>query len=147
MKAGADNGRYRIVSEINMIPFIDVALVLLIIFMVMTPFLVRAQIKVNLPKAGQAEPVDQADNSLTVQVDKAGGVFVEGLRVATEDIVPTLRGLLPDPRAQPLRIEADKDVSFQHVVVVLDAGKRLGVTRMGVCVKPERGRGPEGGGK
>ena len=55
MKTLNSGDKYALVAEINMIPFIDVALVLLIIFMVITPFLVRAQIKINLPKAHAVE--------------------------------------------------------------------------------------------
>ena len=140
MRTDANNGGYRIVAEINMIPFIDVALVLLIIFMVMTPFLVRAQIKLNLPPAGKVEAVDDRD-SITVQVDKSGDIFIDSKKVPPADVAASLRHRMRDPKTHPLQIEADRETAFEHVVVVLDAGKQIGVAKMGVCVKPsERGR-------
>ena len=135
MKTDGNNDKYRIVAEINMIPFIDVALVLLIIFMVMTPFLIKAQIKVNLPAAGKVEAVDERE-SVAVQVDKVGDIFLEGVKVPPDGLAAALRQRMQNPRTQALQIEADRDVSFQHVVVVLDAGKKAGVTKMGVSVKP-----------
>lgn len=135
---GSGGGKYRIVAEINMVPFIDIVLVLLIIFMVMTPFLIRAQIKVTPPEAANAEEATDEDDTVTVQVEKSGGLYIEGQPVAAENIEASLRRHLPRPQVQPLMIEADKDVPFQHVVVVLDAGKKLGVRKMGVGVQPKK---------
>lgn len=138
MKTEVNNGGYRIMAEINMIPFIDVALVLLIIFMVMTPFLIRAQIKVNFPDAsGKVDAVDDRE-SVIVQVDRNGTIFMDGKPVPPADISASLRRHIKDPKKQPLQIEADRDTAFQHVVVVLDAGKQVGVAKMGVCVKPAK---------
>jgi len=115
-------------------------LVLLIIFMVMTPFLVRAKINLDLPVATQvqAEP-DQAD-AVTVQVEKNGVISIDGRRVPGDGVADSLKRLLHHPLTQPVIIEADRDVPFQHVVVVLDAGKKIGATKLAVCVKPESGR-------
>ena len=139
MKAAgtAQNGKYRIVAEINMIPFIDIALVLLIIFMVMTPFLVRAQINVNLPEASQIQSEPERTDAVTVQVEKNGTISIDGRRVPRDGVADLLKRLLHQPLTQPLIIEADRDVAFQHVVVVLDAGKKIGATKLAVCVKPE----------
>jgi biopolymer transport protein ExbD len=136
MKAttGNENGKYRIVAEINMIPFIDIALVLLIIFMVMTPFLIRSQIRVNLPEASAGET--QADKqALHVQVDRDGRIIIDGNDVPMAGVESALRRLLRDPARQPVVVEADRDVPFQHVVDVLDAGKKIGAARLGVCVR------------
>jgi biopolymer transport protein ExbD len=136
----AQNGKYRIVAEINMIPFIDIALVLLIIFMVMTPFLIRAQINVNLPEASQVQSEPDRADAVTVQVEKNGTLSVDGKRVPREGLADSLKRLLHHPLTQPVIIEADRDVPFQHVVVVLDAGKKIGASKLAVCVKPENNR-------
>jgi biopolymer transport protein ExbD len=138
MKVVAKNSKYRVIAEINMIPFIDVCLVLLIIFMVMTPFLVRAQINLNLPKAGSGENDPRANESLKVQVEKNGRISIDGQRVAPDDVPQAMKRLLHHPLTQPVLIEADKDVPFQHVVVVLDAGKKIGAAKLAVSVKPDR---------
>ena len=137
MTASDQNGKYRIVAEINMIPFIDIALVLLIIFMVMTPFLIRAQIKVNLPSAGKADAAPENAEAVKVQVAKAGGFWVNALEVPRDEVAAAVRRQLQHPESQPLIIEADRDVSFQHVVVVLDAGKQAGAAKVSVSVRQE----------
>jgi biopolymer transport protein ExbD len=130
-------GKHRIMNEINMIPFIDVALVLLIVFMVMTPFLVRSQLKINLPSTKKVEPDLTRKQTLTVQVDRAGTAYLSGLPVAPDLLEGRLKQLLTDPESQPVVVEADKDVPFQHVVAVMDAAKRIGATKLAVCVKKQ----------
>lgn len=130
-------GKHRIMNEINMIPFIDVALVLLIIFMVMTPFLVRSQLKINLPSTKKVEPDLTRKQTLTVQVDRAGTAYLNGLPVAPDLLEGRLKQALTDPEHQPVVVEADKDVPFQHVVAVMDAAKRIGAAKLAVCVKKQ----------
>ena len=130
-------GRRRVMAEINMIPLIDVALVLLIIFMVMTPILIKSQIKINLPHSKSADKSKSNQQTVKVQVQKDGVIFINGQPVSPEAVENTLRGLIHDPENQPVVIEADRDVAFQHVVVVMDAAKRLGVVKLGVNVKQE----------
>lgn len=118
-----------------MIPFIDVALVLLIIFMIMTPFLVRSQLKLNLPTARAATEDLQRQRPLQVQVDKQGVAYLEGQPVPSDLLMARLRQALTDPKHQPVVIEADRDVPFQHVVTVMDAAKTLGATKLAVTVR------------
>ncbi len=139
----ADTGRRRtrVMAEINMIPLIDVALVLLVIFMVMTPFLVKSQIRINLPKARMAEADQASQKTFTLQVEKEGAVYLNGERVAVESLDAALERALPNPEQQPVMIEADKEVAFQHVIVVMDAVKKRGAVKLGVSVKHDTGRG------
>lgn len=142
MKTSGDlKGKYQLMAEINMIPLIDVALVLLIIFMVITPVLVRAQIKLNLTSANKTEPLPQP--MIEVQIDKSGAVSLAGQPVAKSEIENRLRGMVFDPAQQPMVIQADRDVPFQHVVTVMDAAKKIGITKLGVGVKRERDSKPD----
>ena len=141
MKTDTNGGdRYKVMAEINMIPLIDVSLVLLIIFMVMTPYLVKTQIKIDLPKAKSSEQTKYSTTMVTVQVAKNGSIFIEGQPVEAAAVEGTLKRMLQDPEKQPLMIEADKDVPFQHVVVVMDAAKRIGAAKLGVTVKQDVGK-------
>lgn len=140
MKTAQGNGKYRIMSEINMVPFIDVALVLLIIFMVMTPFLIKSQIRINLPKAKLKEAMPHPEQILQIQVDAGGAIYMDGQSVAKDALESRLRARLPDPQNQPVMIEADQDVKFQHVVTVMDAVKRTGVSKLGINVKHDTAR-------
>ena len=125
-------GKHRIMNEINMIPFIDVALVLLLIFMIMTPLLVQSQLKINLPTLKKVEP-EKPHKTLTVQVDRVGTAYLSGMPVAPDLLEGRLKQLLADPE-QPVVVEADKDVPFQHVVTVMDAAKRVGAKKLAVSV-------------
>jgi len=130
-------GKHRIMNEINMIPFIDVSLVLLIIFMIMTPFLVRSQLKINLPSTKKTDPELTRKQTVQVQVDRAGTAYLNGMPVAPDLLEARLRQLLSDPEHQPVVVEADKDVPFQYVVTVMDAAKRVGAVKLAVCVKKQ----------
>jgi biopolymer transport protein ExbD len=132
------NGKYRIMAEINMIPLIDVALVLLIIFMVMTPFLIKSQIKINLPTAKLKQSVPKPEQILQIQLDISGNIFIEGQKVTKDALESRLKSRLPDPQNQPVMIEADQDVKFQHVVTVMDAVKRTGVSKLGINVRHDK---------
>ena len=89
LHTGPGGDKYRLISEINMIPFIDVSLVLLIIFMVMTPFLMKSQIKVNLPGSSSAQQITQDDKTVDIQVQADGAIFMDGKKVAAKDLAPT----------------------------------------------------------
>lgn len=141
MSVTPHNNKYRIMADMNMLPFIDIALVLLLIFMVMTPFLVKSQIQINLPKAKTTDtPRRQV---LTIQLDRQGGIFFDGKPVQADTLEEQLRQTIADPKEQPLMIEADRDVAFQYVVVVLDIAKRIGITKLGINVKQDKKSRPQ----
>jgi biopolymer transport protein ExbD len=140
MNVAPPSSKYRIMSEINMIPLIDIALVLLIIFMVMTPFLIESQIKVNLAPAKLKEPIPRPEQILQIQVDAGGTIYLDGQTIDKDALDSRLRARLPDPKNQPVMIKADRDVKFQHVVTVMDAVKRIGVSKLGINVKHDTGR-------
>jgi len=137
MKVGSTSGsgRYHLHAEINMIPLIDVALVLLIIFMVISPILVESQMRVNLPKvttSGKAE-----ENPLKIEISADGSFAFQGKMVSRSELEMRLRQELPPGHRAALLIQADKDVAFDNVVYVMDLAKRLNVEKMGVGVLPE----------
>ncbi len=140
MNVNTTGERYRILADINMIPFIDVALVLLIIFMVMTPFLVKSQLKINLPTSKSEETPPRNEEVLDIQVDRSGAVYVNGQSVPTNTLEQALQSRIVNPLTQAVMIEADRNVPFQHVVAVLGIAKKLGVTKLGISVIREQDR-------
>ena len=138
MKTLNSGDKYALVAEINMIPFIDVALVLLIIFMVMTPFLVRAQIKINLPKAHAVETSQTKNNQVQISVTRSGAIYLDGKPTASDAVEAALKRLLPDAANQMVIVSADREVAFEKVVTVMDAAKRCGAGKLGVCVKQDK---------
>jgi biopolymer transport protein ExbD len=137
MKIGSasNTGRYHIQAEINMIPLIDVALVLLIIFMVISPILVESQLRVNVPKvtaAGKAE-----ETAFKIEIAADGTLAFQGNVVAKEGFKNVLSQALPPGHKASLLIQADKDVAFDDVVFVMDVAKQLNVEKLGVAVLPQ----------
>lgn len=134
-------------NEINMVPFIDVMLVLLIIFMVTAPMLAPSQIE--LPMVGQAPK--QPDRFVHVVIDKDGAMkVVEGNSSTTQEaavpareLVGRVRALMPpdnaDAAAQtPIIISADKAVRYEAVIEAMDSLQRAGFGRVGLSVQPVR---------
>ncbi|MFN0118708.1 MAG: ExbD/TolR family protein [Elusimicrobiota bacterium] len=137
MKVGQSQGtgKYHIQAEINMVPLIDIALVLLIIFMVISPMLVDSQLKVNLPKVTTATSSDE--QALKVEIDASGRLGFEGKNISFSDLKQVLYKKLPPGHKASLLIQADQNVSFNSVVGVMDLAKQLKVEKLGVAVSPE----------
>ena len=125
-----------LIADINMIPLIDVSLILLIIFMVITPFLVQSQIQVNLPRA--SSDITTADeNALKVQLAADGSVMVSGRPVKLQRLEKELILRLSKSYRKTVLVEADKTVAVEKVVFVLDLAKKLGAGKIGIAVKHE----------
>jgi biopolymer transport protein ExbD len=122
-------------AEINMVPLIDVALVLLIIFMIMTPILVASQIKLNLP--GAASGTQSSDKTVEIQIDKEGIIHFQGRAITLDRLQERIKIAISGISAskQGLLITADKDVPFDKVVSVMDVARQVGVQKMSIGVK------------
>ncbi|MCB4756647.1 MAG: biopolymer transporter ExbD [Elusimicrobia bacterium] len=137
MKAGTSqgSGRYHILADINMIPLIDVALVLLIIFMVISPILVESQLRVNLPKVTSSTKTEET--ALKVEIAADGSIAFRGRIVHRNNLKNIMaREIQPGTRTS-LLIQADRDVAFDTVVFVMDVAKQLNVDKLGVAVIPQ----------
>ncbi|MDE2039257.1 MAG: biopolymer transporter ExbD [Elusimicrobia bacterium] len=121
------------IAELNLIPLIDVALILVIIFMVLTPILVQTQLTVKLPKASSGASADAAQ-TVTVQIARNGVVEVEGLPVRWDALERELALRLPRSARKTLLVQADRSVPVEKVVEVLDVARKLGVGRLGIGV-------------
>jgi biopolymer transport protein ExbD len=124
--------RHGPIVDINMVPLIDVSLVLLIIFMVMTPFLVQQQIKINLPQAvtGHEAP----DRPIVVILEKQGEIHINDKSISANLLEAELSSALRGDPERPVVIQADKEIAFQRVVSVMDLAKRLNVVKLGISV-------------
>jgi biopolymer transport protein TolR len=128
--------RRRSMSEINMVPFIDVMLVLLIIFMVSAPLITTGI--VDLPSVGKArqraqhviEIVVGTDERLKVRVDQG-----DASAVALNQLVSRIKDLQAGNADTPVVIAADRNVKYEQVVKVMDVLQRAGVARVGLAVK------------
>lgn len=120
-----------------MIPLIDISLILLIIFMVITPALVQSQIKVSLPAASNVSK--GTDNDVVkVQLSIKGETSVNGKKINADNLEKELIRRFAKAADKTLLVEADKDVSVQRVVTVLDTAKKLGAGKIGIAVTPQK---------
>ena len=118
-----------------MVPFIDIALVLLIIFMVVSPILVKSQLNVALPKVSSAGR--EETKALKVEIDAQGRMSFEGEMISRGQLRNALTQKLPPGHQASLLIQADKNVKFDDVVYVMDLAKQMKVEKLGVAVIPE----------
>ena len=126
-------GKRTVIAEMNMIPLIDISLILLIIFMVITPSLVQSQIIVNLPAADSgAKGTD--NNVVKVQISARGEFAVEGRKTPYKELEMELTRKMAKSAEKTVLVEADKSVPVEKVVDVLDLAKRLGAGKTGIAV-------------
>jgi len=121
-----------IMSEINVVPLVDVILVVLIIFMVTAPMIMKPSINVNLPKAASGEATTPSKLNITISGDgklNLDGEIVEDAQVQAKALEEV--GKNPDIQAI---IAADKDVPHGRVVSVLDIVKGAGVKKFAISI-------------
>jgi len=128
--------RRKPIVEMNLIPLIDVSLILVIIFMVLTPVIVQHQMTVRLPSSTEGAAV-AGETAVEVRIDKKGRIAVDGKPVKFAKLEKKLQLLMGKASRKTLLIEADKTVPIEKVVVILDIAKRLGVGKLGIAVTPQ----------
>lgn len=127
-------------SQINVTPFVDVMLVLLIIFMVVAPMM-ETGIDVKLPEVAEAPPLPQAKEPLVITVERNGDISVGGSRVETlEQLTPVLSQIMSSRQEKEAFLQADRDVPYGRVVQVMAAAKLGGVEKMGMMSQPPERR-------
>lgn len=128
--------RRRVFAELNLVPLIDVSLILVIIFMVLTPILVNHQLTVKLPKASSGAPAD-SDSAVTIQISRNGAVTIEGIAVKWEKVEREMTLRLSKASGKTVLVQADRFTAVEKVVTVLDYAKKLGVGKLGIGVTPD----------
>ncbi|MBC7421659.1 MAG: biopolymer transporter ExbD [Bdellovibrio sp.] len=127
----ADSGD-DVLAEINVVPLVDVILVVLIIFMVTAPMIMKPSINVNLPKAASGEATTPSKLNITISSD--GKLNLDGKPVEDQDVQSTaLEEVKKNPDIQAI-IAADKDVPHGRVVSVLDIVKGAGVKKFAISI-------------
>lgn len=124
------NRRRQALSEINVTPFVDVMLVLLIIFMVTAPMLQQG-IDVNLPQASgqQLTPAER----LVITIREGGKIYLDKTPVTLD----TLRTGLAGRTGDEVFLKADKDVPYGVVVAVMGTLREIGIDKLGMITEPE----------
>ena len=130
--------RYRPMSEINVTPFVDVMLVLLIVFMITAPLL-SVGVPVDLPKT-RAASLTNSDEPLVITIDDQGAIFIEESTITIENLVPRLiavTGANPDAR---IFVRGDKSIDYGRVMQVMGAVSAAGFKKVSLLAELPRGR-------
>ncbi len=133
MQTGSGNGEF--MSEINVTPFVDVMLVLLIIFMVTAPMMVQG-VDVNLPKA-TAKALKSSEDRLIISIDNEMKVFINEQVVSVEFLTQKLVAILENLENKDVYLKADKQVPYGIVVNVISKIKKAGVDSLGMITLPD----------
>jgi biopolymer transport protein TolR len=133
-----DSGGRKTLSQINVTPFVDVMLVLLIIFMVAAPMM-ETGVDVNLPEVADAPSLPQSQEPLVLTVEKNGSISVGRSRVENpEKLIPVLLQVLEGRKEKEVFLQADRDVPYGRVVQVMAAVRKAGVQKLGMVSQPPK---------
>lgn len=126
-------GKYRPMAEINVTPFVDVMLVLLIVFMVAAPLL-TAGIQVDLPKAN-AKPLPQDSKPLEISIDQNGAIFIADTAIRIDELVPRLTAIAGTRRDTRIYVRGDTKLDYGQVMQVIGVINGAGFTRVALIAE------------
>ena len=118
------------IANINVTPFVDIILVVLIIFMVTTPMIVKPSLEVQLPKA--VSSYDSHPFPLTITLNQEGQIDLNGQTITQEQLPQRVRAMSQsNPELQAV-ISADKDVAHGHVITIIDIVRNAGISKFAI---------------
>lgn len=125
----------RFMSDINVTPFVDVMLVLLIIFMVTAPMMMQG-VDVALPEATAEPLLTENQDQLLVSIDNQSRVFINDIQVSVEELNTKLKKILSGRSDRQVYLKADKEIAYGKVVRVMSEIKLSGVEKLGMVTLP-----------
>ncbi|MGA2140796.1 MAG: biopolymer transporter ExbD [Brevinematales bacterium] len=125
--------RKKLMTEINITPFTDVVLVLLIIFIIATPLIYQGKIKINLPETKSTKTEDKPMR-MTVQVSQEGSVYIDNIEYKipedTEKIKEKILNTVGNSEDSAVVINGDKDCKYSTIIGIIDAIKEIGIKKI-----------------
>ena len=134
---GRRRGSYRLLSEINVTPFVDVMLVLLIVFMITAP-LMTVGVPVDLPKV-KAKSIAEAEEPLVITVNAEGVIFIQDTEVELEKLVPRLVAITDSKADTRIYVRGDKSINYGRVLEVMGTVNIAGFTRVALIAELPKG--------
>lgn len=134
MDFGNRNNDRNIMSQINVTPFVDVMLVLLVIFMITAPMMQQG-VQVNLPKS-DAKAMTVKDEPVIVSIDKSGMAFLDKKEIPAGQLKEKLNSLFATRSKREVFLKADRDVPYGEVIRIMAEIKGAGVERLGMLTEP-----------
>ena len=121
-------------NQINVVPYIDVMLVLLVIFMVTAPMTNPGV--VDLPRVGQS--LKQQVTPIIISIKKDASTEIKGKKYKKDDLLAYIKESIKKTPEQSVVIAADKKVQYQEVIKVMDLLKQNEISKVGLLLKPEK---------
>ena len=128
---------YKPLSEINVTPFVDVMLVLLIVFMITAPLL-TVGVPVDLPKT-KAKAIAESEEPLVITVNAEGTVFIQDTEVEIDKLVPRLKAITENKADTRIYLRGDKDINYGRVMEVMGTVNIAGFTRVALITELPKG--------
>ncbi|MCB1197342.1 MAG: protein TolR [Deltaproteobacteria bacterium] len=121
-------------SEINVTPFVDVMLVLLIIFMVTAP-MIQQGVEIDLPKTDAKGSVSIAEKDIVVSIDKNKNIFIGEKQTSEKDLTEALQTIFKNKQVKVAYLKSDQKVDYGFVVQIMSALKNAGVENVGLVTE------------
>jgi biopolymer transport protein TolR len=137
MALSSSSGSDTMMSEINVTPFVDVMLVLLVIFMVTAP-LIQQQVDIDLPETRSTQAMAVKENDVVLTLDKKQQIFLAKTRIPQGELVAKLREIYRNKTKKEIYLRADKTIPYGFVVKVMALVKNAGIDRMGMITDSEK---------
>ena len=129
------SGGYQPLAEINVTPFVDVMLVLLIVFMVTAPLL-TVGVPIDLPKT-EAQQLGEEKEPLTITVDRTGKVFLQETEIAIDEIVPKLLAIAESGYSERIYVRGDRRTNYGLMMKLMGTVSAAGFTRIALITELE----------
>ncbi len=124
-----------LMSDINVTPFVDVMLVLLIIFMVTAPMMVQG-VDVSLPETQRSNQLSSEEDQLVVTIDKDDNILINDYKVGLDSLKKKLEKIFENRHSRAVFLKADKQIAYGRVVEVMAAIKGAGAEKLGMVTQP-----------
>lgn len=128
--------KQKLIAEINITPFTDVILVLLIIFMITTPLILQSNIRVNLPASATASPMRES-RQITITVTNEGVIYLDNKLILRKNLKTEVARMRQENPELEVILFSDKMVRFKDIVSLLDIFNELGVKNLNIATKTE----------
>ena len=123
-------------SEMNMVPLIDVALTLVIILMVTTAFVRNPGVSLRLPQSATREGAPETKKDVTVMVTANGAVSVDGQMMKSDELLTRFKAVAGKDLESRVLIKGDKDVSYNKIMQVMDTARQAGLSKVVLPTEP-----------
>jgi len=124
-----------IIADINVTPFIDIMLVLLIVFMVTSSVTFQSGLDVDIPKISSKSDGKKDPTAVLISLDNKGGIFVDGFAVSRSELEQRIKDALLKGKTDMVIFQGDKASSLQNTLDIIDVAKKAGAQKFAIAAK------------